>query len=102
MELLHPEYVICLGRFVSEQVASLYEVEIPPNKPFNEVIDEELHQGVIKPFLLGEKRPMAMFAMAHLGSQGQANRNKYLKKRGQTYEEDWRILGRYVTDNIKY
>lgn len=100
LELLKPQYVICLGRLVSEQVAKIYgkEERIRKAENYNVFLDEELDEKNPQPIMIGEQQEITMFAMPHLGSLGKANRNGYFKKNeiDRDITKDWEIVAKFI------
>ena len=100
LDILKPQYVICLGRLVSEKVAKIYgqESRIRNAKNYNIFLDEELNAENPKPIMIGEKQEITLFAMPHLGSLGKANRKRYFNDNAidKDVKQDWEVVAKYI------
>lgn len=102
LEMLKPEFVICLGRIVGESIAEAYDKKnaITSVGGFNEFLDVELNKENPQPIELdlGEGHHAKMFVISHLGSLGKANRKRYFNKKEieKTVESDWKVVGDYI------
>lgn len=100
LEILKPQYVICLGRLVSEKVAKIYgkELRIRSAENYNIFLDEELNEKNPKPIIIGDEQEMILFAMPHLGRLGKANRKRHFNKNGiaKNVKDDWKVVAEYI------
>lgn len=106
LEILQPEFVISLGRLVSESIDKLYNGEestIAKADNFNVFLQEELYANELKPVILnlGNGTQAQMFALAHMGGLGKANRTRFFHKNHmqKTVEDDWTIVANCIKTN---
>ena len=107
LEILQPEFVISLGRIVSESIDKAYngtESVIAKADNFNTFLQEELYGDEPKPVILnvGNGKQVIMFALAHMGGLGKSNRKRFFKKNQmqKTVEDDWAVVANYIKINI--
>lgn len=105
-EILQPEFVISLGRLVSESIDKAYngaESVIAKADNFNAFLQEELYADEPKPVVLnfGNGKQAKMFALAHMGGLGKSNRTRFFQKNHmqKTVEDDWAIVANYIKIN---
>ena len=103
LTILQPQIIISLGRIVAEAIDKAYNKEesiIAKSKNYNEFLEQELYGDVPKPILLdfGNGHHAKMFALAHMGSLGKANRTKFYKNKDnkKTVENDWKVVADYI------
>lgn len=103
LEILHPEFIICLGRIVSESIDRAYngaESIIARTSNFNAFLEKELYADVPQPIVLdlGNGNQTKMFILAHMGGLGRANRMRFFRKNHikRTVEDDWAIVANYI------
>lgn len=106
LEVLQPKFVISLGKLVSENIDRAYngaESVIAKAGNFNEFLDEELNADDPKPvgLDLGDGKEIKMFALAHMGGLGKANRTRFFRKNQiqKTIEDDWKVVANYIKAN---
>lgn len=102
LEILQPKVIICLGKIVSESIAEAYgkKDDITKYGYYNKFLDVELNKDNPQPIELKLKNGhrVKMFAIAHLGSYGKGNRNKYLREKGlgKDVKSDWEVVGECI------
>lgn len=106
LEIFHPEFIICLGRLVSESIDKAYngaESKIAKTGNFNAFLDIELNADNPQPIVLdlGNGSATKMFALAHMGGLGKSNRVRFFHKNqiSKTIEDDWKVVANYIKAN---
>ena len=106
LEILRPEFVISLGRIVSENIDRAYngaESIIAKTENFNVFLEEELNVDDPKPVVLdvGDGKKIKMFALAHMGGLGKANRTRFFRENQiqKTIEDDWKVVANCIKAN---
>ena len=107
VKILNPKIIICLGRIVSESIDKAYngaESIIAKTKNFNVFLEKELHEDIPHPLILnlGNGNQAKMFALAHMGSWGKANRTRYYKDKQnkKTVMDDWKVVAKYINTEL--
>ena len=108
LNILHPEFILCLGKLVSESIDKAYNGEksvIDKAKNYNEYLDEALHADSPQPITLdlGNGNYAKMFALAHMGGLGKSNRTRYYKDKPnkKTVIDDWEVVADYINGVYK-
>lgn len=103
LNILHPEFILCLGKLVSESIDKAYNGKnsvIDKVENYNKYLDEALHAGSPRPITLdlGDGNQTQMFALAHMGGLGKSNRARYYKDKPikRTVTNDWEVVADYI------
>lgn len=107
VKILNPKIIICLGKIVSESIDKAYngaESIIAKTENFNVFLEKELHEDIPHPIVLdlGNGNQAKMFALAHMGGLGKANRTKYYKDKQnkKTVMDDWKVVANYINTEM--
>jgi len=92
VEIIEPKILLCLGRETFEGVMKSFGSDIPKNKSYNELIEDNSTEYRI--LYSEEKEPARVYALAHCGGMGTANRNRNRKTKYPLYlqSEDWKLI----------